>query len=262
MHDKTKICAIIQVRMSSSRLPGKALCDIDGLTVIERVINSLKLSKKIDEVIIATSIDREDDPIETLARNNKISLFRGDLDNVAKRFLDASEKFGADVIVRVTGDCPLVSYEIVDLLVDSHFKTEADFTSLETEKVPVGVCSEIISPKALKKLVQFNLNLNYSEYMGLYLKNNPDYFSINIVPAPLWFQCPQYRLTLDYAEDLDMFNQLYIKLKEMNMAISLTNILLVLEKHPGIAKLNSHLTLKYQTDKQLIDRLNKVTRIK
>lgn len=259
MSKKLKTCALIQVRMSSSRFPGKALCDIDGITTTEHVINSLKMSRKIDEIILATSIDPGDDPLEALAKENNISFFRGYLNNIAKRFLGASQKFNADMIVRITGDCPFVSYELVDLLIDSHLKTNADYSGFETGKLPVGVGSEVFSVKALKRLVQFDMDFDYSEYMTFYFKNNPQVFSISIVSVPNEFQYPEYRLTFDYKEDLKMFNQLSLKIKEKNLARSLSNILLVLKECPEIAKLNSHLTLKYQTDKQLVDKINKAT---
>ena len=104
MNKEQKICALIAVRMKSKRLPKKALVDIDGYTAIERVVNNLKPSKYIDEIILATTTNKEDDAIEELAKKRGLLFFRGNEDNVVKRFIDAAEKFNADIVVRVTGD--------------------------------------------------------------------------------------------------------------------------------------------------------------
>jgi len=246
--------------MNSARLSGKAMCDIDGLTAIERVVESIRSSKLIDDVIITTTLESEDDVIEKLAINKGITFFRGDNKNIVKRFLDAAEKFNSDIIVRVTGDCPLVSYEISDYLINSHLNKNADYTCIEVEKVPTGTYPEIISYSALKRLAGYKINFDYSEYLTFYFKNNQDIFAVNIAAAPEEYKFPEYRLTLDYEEDKKMFNALFKKIKEYKLSSSLSNILLVLKKHPEIPQLNSHLTLKYRTNKELIKRINEATR--
>lgn len=260
-NQKYHISAFIQVRMNSTRLPAKAMCDIDGLPAIERVVESIRPSKFIDDIIITTTVESEDDLIEKLARSKGISFFRGDSKNIVKRFLDAAEKFDSDIIVRITGDCPLVSYEISDYLINSHLKSSADYTAIDFKEVSAGTCPEIISYSALKRLANYDINFDYSEYLTFYFKNNPDIFSINIAAAPQEYKFPEYRLTLDYEEDRQMFNALFKKIREYNLSSSLSNILMVLRKHPEISQLNSHLTLKYRTDKELIKRINEATRI-
>ena len=127
MGKDVNIAAFIQVRMNSSRLPGKALLDIDGMTAIERVVESLKSSRLINDIVIVTTTDKSDDPIVHLAEDKGISFFRGDYDNIVKRFLGDEERYSTDIIVRVTGDCPVVSYEIADYLTKKHIEKKADF---------------------------------------------------------------------------------------------------------------------------------------
>lgn len=261
MNKKPKICALIAVRVKSKRLPKKALVDIEGYTAIERVVNNLKPSKYIDETILATTTNKEDDAIEELAKKSGLLFFRGDEDNVVKRFIDAAEKFNADIVVRVTGDCPLVSYEIADYLINSHLEKGADYTGIETDEAPIGTGSEIITFSALKKLTTVNVDLNYSEYMTFYFVNNPDYFSINIVPCPKKYIHPNYRLTLDYLEDLEFFRVIFKKFQPGSGAIPLAKTIAFLDKHPEVVAINKNMPLKWKSDQKLIKKLENVTKI-
>lgn len=262
MSTKQKVCALIAVRLKSERLPKKALMDIEGYTVIERVVNNLKPSKRIDDIVIATTISKEDDPIEETARRKGIHYFRGDIDNIVKRFIDAAEKFTADTIVRVTGDNPLTSFEIADYLIESHQKCGADYTGIEPDSVPPGTSPEIISLAALKKLTSVNVNLNYSEYMTFYFKNNPDSFRINIVPAPKKYCRPDYRMTLDYPEDLNFFRIIYGALKPGDKAIPLEKTIHFLDTHPEVVSINNALSVKWKANQELIRELENATKIK
>ena len=111
------ILAVIQARMSSSRLPGKVLLPILGKPVIWHIYNRLKFSKKLNEICISTSTDSLDDPIVQFAKENEIKYFRGSSKNLVSRHLGAANFFNADVVVRITSDDPLVDPKIVDKLI-------------------------------------------------------------------------------------------------------------------------------------------------
>ncbi len=257
-----KIAAIIAVRMGSKRLPKKAIANIEGYTAIERVVNNLYPSTYIDEIIIATTTSKENDPIEDIAIRKGISIFRGDENNVVKRYIDTAERFNVNTIVRVTGDCPLVSYEIADYLIAKHLEKGAEFTTMDLERSPVGTLSEIIELSALKKLAHQNIDLSYSEYMSFYFKNNPTFFSNNIVPCPDEFISPGLRLTLDYQEDLDLFRHIFKRLNAGKEAIPLVKTISYLKNHPEIAKINKDMPLKWREDTELIKKLKFITLIK
>jgi len=123
--------------MKSNRLSKKALLDLGGCSILERVVINLRASKYIDEVIITTTTSTEDDPIEEFSRQKKIALFRGSENNVLNRYWDAAKLFGADIIVRATGDNPFVSYEIADFLIKNHISNNSDFTGIERDKIPI-----------------------------------------------------------------------------------------------------------------------------
>ena len=258
---KPKICVLIAVRMKSKRLPNKALLELEGYTAIERMVNNLKPSKYIDEVILATSTNEEDTPIVELAKEKGINYFRGDEDNVISRFLGAAKQFNADIVIRATGDCPLVSYEVVDYLVEEHLKCGADYTGIEIDDSPVGTFVEVITYDALDKFSKQDIDLNYSEYMTWYFRNNSQFFTVNICPVP-----PEYisthRLTLDYQEDLELIRKIYKDLGKGNGAIPLSKTISYLDENPEIANINKNATLRWKTDKKLIEKLNRVTKIK
>lgn len=260
---KPKICALISVRMKSSRLPNKALADIAGLTSLERVINNIKASKLIDDVIIATTTNKEDDEIENLAKSKGFKYFRGSVENIVERFLGAGKKYNSDIIVRVTGDCPLISYEIADYLIKKHLESDADYTSIEQGKLPIGTGSEIINYNALERLKKSNVDLAYSEYLTFYFTNNPKKFSINIVNCSNKnYIRPEYRMTLDYKEDLEFFRNIFYNLKMDEGALQLSKTIEYLDNNPDIAVINRDLELKWRDNKKLVNKLMEVTKIK
>lgn len=258
---KPRICALIAVRMKSERLSRKALADIDGYTAIERVVNNITPAKRIDKLIICTSTNKQDDPLEKFAKKEKISVFRGSEDNVVQRFIDTAEKFKADIVVRVTGDSPLVSYELADYLIKRHLENGADYTCVEKDTVPIGTYSEIITTSALKKLTTTNADLKYSEYMTCYFVNNPDIFSINLVPVPdERYKRPEYRVTLDFEQDLRLIREIFKHFNVGKKAIPLHKTIAFLDKHPEIVSINKNMPLKWIEDKGLAKKLEKVTK--
>lgn len=257
-----KIAALIQVRMKSERLPGKALLKIDGVAVLDCIISNLKHSSYIEDIVICTTKGKEDDLLEEYANSNNILIVRGDTDNVIKRFYESAKKFNTDIIVRITGDCPAVTHEAVDLLIKSHIETGANYTSIKEGSTPIGSFPQVISFDAFEKLIQYDIDFSFSEYMLYYFTNNPKLFSINIVPTPSKYNYPEFRLTLDYKEDLLMFDRLYSTLREEKMTINLENILKILCNNPDIPSINSHLIKKYQIIyDELMDKIKQATTI-
>lgn len=255
---KAKIAVIVAVRMKSSRLKDKAILPIQDIPSIERCFENCLKFKFIDKVILATSTLKEDQILEDYTLEGKVKFWQGDPEDVISRYLGACEKYNIDIVIRVTGDCPVISPEIAEVLLKSHFKEGADYTG--TNEYAVGSNVEIYNVEALKRVIFYFSKANYSEYMTCYLINNSEIFKINIVNLPDAL-VRNYRLTLDYKDDLDMFNLLFQKLKQCKYEPNLLNIFKVLDNHPEIVNVNSHLTSRYKTDKNLIKKLNKVTKI-
>jgi N,N'-diacetyllegionaminate synthase len=254
-----RVAVIVACRMKSSRLKQKAILPILGVSSVERCLQNCLLIPHADQVILATSTVDEDAVLKDYTLGGKVKFWKGDPDDVIMRYLGACEEYGVDVIIRVTADCPVVSPEIAEILLKSHFETGADYTA--PKDYAVGSNSEIYNVSALKRVIELLGKADYSEYMTWYMRNNPDVFKVNIIDLPQEL-VRDYRLTLDYPEDLDLFKRLYSELEHKKMKPVLKNVFELLDANPDIPAINGHLTLKYRTDQPLIDMLNQVTRIK
>ncbi|MFT7638207.1 MAG: spore coat polysaccharide biosynthesis protein SpsF, partial [Candidatus Omnitrophota bacterium] len=147
-HSVKKV-ATIQARMNSARLPGKVLMSLANQPALERMCERVRRAKFVDEIVIATTISREDDVIVEWARANNISVFRGSEEDVLERVLGAARKFNADIIIQLTGDCPLIDPLIIDQLVEMYVSTDTDYVSnIMRRSYPRGLDTQVFSTKA------------------------------------------------------------------------------------------------------------------
>ncbi|OGN00897.1 MAG: hypothetical protein A3F98_02290 [Candidatus Yanofskybacteria bacterium RIFCSPLOWO2_12_FULL_41_8] len=253
---KARIGVLIACRMKSTRLKHKAVLPIGKFSSIERCIINAKKIKSADEIILATSALAEDQILKKYALKHKIRFFAGDPEDVIARFLGATEKYNLDIAIRVTGDCPIVSYEMAEFILQRHFEKGNDYTG--PKAFAVGQNSEIYSVNTLKRVLEYLGDARHSEYMTWYMLTNKDIFQVDMAELPKeWVR--NYRLTLDVQEDLDMFNALFEKLGIKEPSIK--NVFDVIDKNPRIHELNDAIGLKYKTDQKLIDLLTRETKI-
>ncbi|MGQ3890882.1 cytidylyltransferase domain-containing protein [Legionella sp. CNM-4043-24] len=255
---QAKIGVIVGGRLKSTRLERKAVLPIDGQPSVEMCLENCLNIPSQDVVILATSVLNEDAELKNYTLGGRVSFFQGDPDDVISRYVAASEQFGIDVIVRVTADCPLTSPEIAEALLKSHFESGADYTT--ANHFAVGTNCQIINATALKRVLAYFNRAELSEYMTWYFENNPEFFKLNYVDLPENL-IRNYRLTLDYADDLNMFEALCGKLKAEGLERTTANVFKVLDENQDIAALNSGIQLKYKTDETLIQQLNARTRM-
>ena len=219
-----KIAAIIQARISSTRLPGKVLKELpfnSGITCLEQVIRRLKKSKKIDDIVIATTEDKEDNEIVDIAKKEDVKYFRGSKENVLSRYYFAAKKNNIDVVVRITSDCPCIDVDITDLTIDAHINKVADYTSNSlTRTYPHGLDVEVFNFNALEEAYKNATKYYEKEHVTPYIYRNPQKFKINIVKALKELYAPDIRITLDTEEDYALlcavFDYLYPKDKYFN----------------------------------------------
>ena len=146
-----KIIAVIQARSNSTRFPKKILKKIGKLSLIEILLKRISLSKKIDRVVVATTTSRSDNSLIQILKRNKISYFRGSEENALNRFYQAAKKFKADVIVRITADCPVIDPKVVDEVINLYLKNRADYVSnIDPPTYPDGLDVEVFSYKELR----------------------------------------------------------------------------------------------------------------
>ena len=255
---KVKIACIIAARMKSSRLKQKATLKIGDLSSLQLCIKNCLRFEHVDATILATSHLEEDAQLKDHLYDPSVIFHTGDPEDVIQRYLDIIHKEKIDVFIRVTGDMPYVSKEIAALLLEDHFLSGADYTVGET--AAVGTNLEIINSSALEKVKSYFPKADYSEYMTWYFQNNPDYFKLNYVSLPSkWVR--DYRLTLDYKEDLDMLNTIANYFNQHRIEFSLDTLFDFMDLNQEVSKMNEHLSLRYKTDKSLIEKLDKFTKI-
>ncbi len=250
-----KIGALIACRLKSTRLPKKAVLDIEGLSATELCVKH-SMMLPVDKVVLATSDLKDDAELAGHTHDPSVLFFQGDPVDVMRRFLDAATLHDIDTIVRITADCQYPGAELTDLLLDAHFRTGADFT--RPKKAAIGTGLEIISTKALARAKTLFPKADYSEYMTYYFINNPSKFRITEIDLPQEM-IRDYRLTLDYPEDLEMFREVQRYFNRNRLEFSLPRLFEFLDKNPQVAKMNQGMNVKYLQDPDLIETLRRVT---
>jgi N,N'-diacetyllegionaminate synthase len=253
-----RVGVIVACRLKSSRLEQKALLPIRGVPSVDRCLENCVRFAGVDVLVLATSELPEDAPLASHTLGGRVQVWRGDPEDVIRRYLGACDAYGIDTIIRVTADCPVVSPEIAVILLEEHFRHGADFTA--ARRMAVGSAAEIYNTNALRRVIEYLGRAAHSEYMSWYMRNNADLFRVNEIDLPPDL-VRDYRLTLDYQADLDMFERLYAELDAAGRPPLLRDVFAALDAHPDIPALNESLTLSYKTDRELIDMLNRSTRI-
>jgi len=238
-----KIVAIVQARMGSTRLPGKVLMDISGKPMLWHVINRLKHAKLLDEVIVATTTNKEDDIIEKICRDFEWSFYRGSSEDVLGRYFMAAKEQNADSIVRITSDCPLIDPEIVDLVIKSHINSGADYTSNTIKRTfPRGLDTEVFSFSALKKAHSEAKDYAEREHVSAYLYQHPDLFKLHNVENNI--NLAHLRWTVDEERDLMLVREIYKRLYHKARIFLLEDIIKALQIEPHIAEINKDIKQK------------------
>lgn len=199
---------VLQARMSSSRLPGKVMMDINGKPMIHWQIQRILSSKCVDSLVVATSVDPSDDSLVLFLEENSINVYRGVLDNVLSRYIEVSERYAHDALIRLTGDCPLVMPELIDQMVDAFYEQDVDYLSNTLiPTFPDGLDIEIIRQGVLQNLNAFNLEPKELEHMTYGIYTRPETFKLsNFLNES---NRSQDRWTVDYQEDLDFVQAIY-----------------------------------------------------
>ena len=171
--------AVIQSRFNSQRLPGKALKMLGKKNLLERTINRLKQSEKITTVVVATSTEKTDNPIAEHAEEIGTKIYRGDLEDVSTRLLNAAKSMGSDSFVRISGDSPFIDWRLVDQAIDLHNISEADLVSnIFPRTYPKGQSVEIITTASLAKLCKSDRAKEEKEHVTPYFYKNYNKFCI------------------------------------------------------------------------------------
>ena len=235
-----KIVAILQARCNSTRLPNKVLKLIQGKPMLQCQIERLQNCRSLDQLIVATSDHDTDLPIVKLCGSIGIQCFTGDLQNVLDRMYNASCEAQADVVVRLTGDCPLTDAEIIDSVVEKHLEEQNDYTSnIDPETFPDGLDVEVMSFSALKTAW---LNANSSsdlEHVTPYIKSCDEFKKGSLLSS---VDYSNYRWTVDEQIDFEFVSQVYGILGIEGRYFSSDEIYQLLESRPDLQRVNSYIS--------------------
>lgn len=237
-----KVLAIIQARMGSERLPGKVIKPILGKPLIIYTLDRLKKSKYIDEIILATSNLDKDNILEATVKNYEYEVFRGSEDDVLQRYKAAADKYNGDVIIRITGDCPLIDPIIVDNVVSYFFINDFDYVRLDVPDTFIrGFDVEVFSKEALDKTISLANEEKYREHVTLYMYNHPESFKIGYVKGSNLFN-RDYRLCVDTESDFKLVKLIYEHFNDEN--VSAKDIVEFLDENKEIADINKEVIQK------------------
>jgi glutamate-1-semialdehyde aminotransferase/spore coat polysaccharide biosynthesis protein SpsF (cytidylyltransferase family)/predicted dehydrogenase len=233
------VVAIIQARMGSSRLPGKSLAEIENRPMLWHVIQRVKRAALIDRVVVATSVSDTDDAIEKMCRENGIPCYRGSEHDVLDRFYAAARAEKASQVVRITADCPLIDPQVIDRVVRRFQRGDLDYASnAMVRSYPDGLDTEIFSFAALERAWHEATKSSEHEHVTPYMRSEK--FRTANVENDSTSLYQHYRWTVDEAEDLEFIRAVYKAFRGQDH-FGMKDVLQLLEKTPGLKKLNSEI---------------------
>ena len=207
-----KVAAIVQARMGSTRLPGKVLLDIAGKSMLGRVVERLSGAESLDVVLVATTDSPHDDVIVEECRRLSVAVFRGQEDDVLDRYHQAARSIAADVVVRVTSDCPLIDPEVTDHTIRKFLVEQPDYASnVLVRTYPRGLDTEVMTAQALRQAWGEADQAYQRAHVTPYIYEHPEKFKLLSVTGEQDYS--QHRWTVDTPEDLGLIHAIYERLR-------------------------------------------------
>lgn len=228
----TKIVAAIQARMNSKRLPGKPLMKICAKSMLEHILERLLKSRFIGTVCVATSDNPRDDELARYLESKKIPYFRGPEEDIVGRLYGTAEKFKAETLVRVWGDCPLIDVSVIDKMLDEYFKKKADYaTNSSPSSYPFGMNAEVYGFKALEEIFYGTKDPFYREFPIEYVKKSKKLKMINVLYEK---DISDIKLTVDYPQDVEVISKIINHFSSTGENLNLDNIIKFYKKNREI----------------------------
>ena len=240
-----KVVAIIQARMGSTRLPGKVMKEILGKPVILWDLDRISFSKLVDEIVVAIPYGEENDVIVDMINeyNDKIVTIRGSEDDVLDRYYQAAVQTNADIVVRITSDCPLIDPVVIDNVIEHFLDNNCDYCSNSlTRTYPRGLDTEVFSFKALEEAWDEAKKDYEREHVTLYIIENPDQFKLLNVANDI--DLSHLRWTLDTKEDFEFISVVYKRIYPKKQLFLMDDVLELLNKEPELIDINKHIEQK------------------
>jgi spore coat polysaccharide biosynthesis protein SpsF len=229
---------VVQARMGSTRLPGKVMRDLAGEPVLAHVLKRCRIIPGADVVVCAVPDEAASAPIESVARHCGVELFRGSESDVLSRHFGAARSVRANVVLRVTSDCPLIDPEICGAVLQLHRDERADYAANNMPRsFPHGLDCEVFTFRALNEAHHLAKDAYDREHVTPWLCRAPNLRRANLSSGRA--ELSKMRWTLDYSEDLDFLRAVFAALPDRSCA-RLDDVLSVLAENPEIAEINNH----------------------
>jgi spore coat polysaccharide biosynthesis protein SpsF len=236
MSNTAKVVAIIQARMGSTRLSGKVLKDLEGETVLGRVVQRVRRARLVDEVLIATTNEPADGAIVEECERCSVAVFRGDEDDVLDRYYRAALACRAGIVVRVTSDCPLIDPEITDKTIAAFLDARPDYASNALVRTyPRGLDTEVMTVAALERGWRGATEPYQRAHVTPYIYQNPDAFTVLPVTGDADYS--SHRWTLDTPEDLAFIRAIYARVEDRGN-FGWRDVLGILDREPELVEMN------------------------
>jgi len=264
--------AIIQARMTSSRLPGKVLLDLSGQPMLVRVVERTRRARSLQQVVVATTTDATDDAIENLCRERGYPCYRGSVHDVLDRYYQAARRYGAEIVVRITADCPVIDPTVIDRTVQAFLGSGSDqpwpFTPADVSALlsrlpydfaanrlpppwgrtyPIGLDVEVCTFAALEVAWREAILPHQREHVMPFFYENPERFRILLVNHDVDYG--GLRWTVDTPQDLELLRQIYAHFGGRD-DFSWLDVLALFERHPELRQINAQVKPKHY---QIVD---------
>ena len=229
---------VLQARMSSTRLPGKVMAQINGHPMIYWEISRISKAKLVNKIVVAISDQSSDDILADYLDSIHQEYIRGSLDNVLGRYVKAEENYNPSAIIRLTADCPLVMPELIDQYLEIFFKSDFDYLSNTLElSYPDGLDVEIIKPGIFKKLLEFNLSEQEKEHVTLGIYSRKNKFRTHNVSNKT--NISDFRWTVDTYDDLAFVKSIYKHFESEEMNFTFEDVLKYVKENPNLNRIVS-----------------------
>ena len=243
-----RFVSTIEARMTSSRLPGKPLFQANNISMLAHLVLRLKSLKIIDEIILATTTNNEDQPLVDEAIKLGIKVFRGDEHNVMKRVIDAAESVNADVIVEITGDCPIIDPAIIQESIEIFNQNKYDYVgNALVRSYPDGMDTQVFLLDTLKKSYSMTNSIIDYEHVTLHIRNNPEIFTHYNMKAPNELFWPELGLTLDEDKDYILIKNIIEYFGDTKSLFSCNDCVAYLRNNSHLVEINKSVQRKEST---------------
>jgi len=243
-----KIVCTIEARMTSTRLPGKVLMEAGNKTMLQILVERLKKVKLIDEIVLATTINKADDELVDHSKFLGINFYRGSEEDVMGRVIEAADSVNGELIVEITGDCPLIDYEIVEQIINTYLCNDADYVgNSHIRSYPDGMDVQVFKLETLKESAKMTNDPLDREHVTLHIRNNKEIFRQINCYAPPDLYWPELGLTLDEYNDYQLLKNIIENFHERIDVVSCQEIINYLKLHKELIDINRNVQRKGDT---------------